>query len=249
MCIPGLDPLTLALLAGSLASSVGGGIYNNKLQQDALDKQGKIDAQVAEQNRLAQEQERIRQQDLERRQAEEVSKSLVKANPADAALKAQEAVASKDNPIVREGTTYNTPAQNPDLENRTVDKSTEGYKAESGARTEQMVKAIAALAALDGGMASTNDQIGRSGSNIATLGSLRRGSLDASRLETGIQAPTVQPKTSFLGDALLLLGNAGSTIAGGQIAKGGGVDLGSLIMGARPKAPPRSSLLTSGGLY
>lgn len=96
--------------------------------------------------------------------------------------------------------------------------------------------------------ARIGDLIGRSGSEIQTIGSKRRGSLGASQLETAIPAAEVTKSKSMLGDILMLAGQAGAGY-GGQAAGYAGTPLYTNPF-AKPPLPITSvGDIMAGGLY
>lgn len=251
MCLPGLDPVTLALLAGSTAASVGGGLYNASTQNKAIEAQNEENqkaAQVAMQARAAEAQ---RQRAMEQQQAGEVTKSLMAANPTDAVMRATQTVAAPDNGIVQSTAAYND-APPPAADNKTVAAASEPHTTEKRAATDKIVKALAMLTALGGEQAGANDRIQLGGSQIRTIGGFRQGSSNANALETSIPAARVTPSDSIIGDLLLLGGALGSGVGGKMIggAAPGGSSIGDLIMGIGKKPMPTDFRnIRSGGLY
>ena len=251
MCVPGLDPVSLALLAGSTAASVGGGLYNASTQNKAIAAQNAENqkaAQVAMQARAAEQQ---RQNALEHQQAAEVTKSLMQANPTDAVMRATQTAEAPDNGIAQSAAAYND-APPPAAENKAIEGASQQHTTEKRAATDKIVNALAMLTALGGEQAGVNDRIQLGGSKIRTLGGFRQGSSNANAMETAIPAAAVTPSDSIIGDLLLLGGSLGSGMAGKSIggAAPGGSSIGDLIMGIGKKPMPTDFRnIRSGGLY
>lgn len=223
MCIPGLDPITLALLAASTAASVGGGMINANIQNDAIQRQNEENRRAAEAANFAADQERMRQRAYEEQQVAEVAEALTKANPAKALVKATRR--AEKSPVATDTGKYNaTPT--PPVQNKSIEADAKKTGAKKAATTDKITEALAMLTAMGSEFGSISDAIGRSGSNIATIGSNRRGSMNASELETRPAAASVTPSDSILGDILLLGGQAGAGLAGRRIDD---FDIGSIF--------------------
>lgn len=251
MCVPGADPLSLALLAASTAASTGGAMYNAATQNNAIEAQNRENQnamRIQQANRQAEQQ---RQLSLEHQQAAEVTKSLMQANPTDAVMRATKTVEDPNNGIVQSTAAYNDAPPAP-VQNKAVESASAGHTADTKARTEGVIRALAMLSALGGDQASVNDRIAQGGSNIRTVGGYRQGSMNANALETSIPAPVVTPSNSILGDLLLLGGQLGSGVAGKSIgaAAAPGTGIGDLIMGiGKKKMPTDFANIRTGGLY
>lgn len=246
MCIPGLDPITLATILASTAASAGGAFINNQIQNDAVERQNRENQRAAEQANLARSQEAARQMQLERQQADEVAKALTKANPETALMAAQTVAEAPTNEIATP--VYNEAVIDP-VHNQVVARQAAPREVERRSATQERMDAMALLSALDGQFGLTGDAIQRAGSNIQTLGGYRQGSLNANAAETAYRPATVTPSSSMIGDLLLLGGQAGASMAGGMIGSG---DAASAIVGGgarRAATHPSRLLLASGGLY
>ncbi|WP_299129698.1 hypothetical protein [uncultured Amaricoccus sp.] len=240
MCAPGLDPFTIAAIAGSVASA-GGAKMNADAQNDAIRAQNAENQKAMQAQQIAREEEAQRQLSMEGQQTDEVAKSLVKANPAGALMRAKQTVAAPDNAITGSAGSYNEEPQAPPIQNKDVSGASAGYEKKSVDTTKTVLDALAMLSALGGETAAAGDAVGRSNSNIQTIGGNRRGSLNANAAETRIPAPTVTANPGLMGDLLMLGGGAGAQYAGSK-------------MGAGPKKPPKLTdaelaSLSSGGLY
>lgn len=255
MCVPGLDPVTLAMIAASTAATTGGAMYNADTQNNAIEAQNREDRKAAEIANVARQQEAEAQRGMERQQADEVGVALAEANPAQALLRAQQTVAAPENAITDPTAQYNAGPRPGQMENKDIEDASAGYKADSKARSNDIVKALAMLTALNGETSGINDALQRSGSDIQTIGLRRRTSMDANRLETSIPGASVTPSDSILGDVLMIggqaLGGAAGTMAGTAAAPG--TSVGDLIMGVgKPRmsqTPWLNPNLRSGGLY
>lgn len=251
MCVPGIDPVSLAILAASTAASTGGAMYNASTQNKAIEAQNKENQramQIQQANRQAEQQ---RQLSLEHQQAAEVTKSLMQANPTDAVMRATKTVEDPNNGIVQSAAAYND-APPPPVQNKTVESASAGHTAETKARTQGVINALAMLSALGGDQAGVNDRIQQGGSNIRTVGGYRQGSMNANALETSIPAPVVTPSDSIIGDLLLLGGQLGSGVGGKMLGSSikPGTGIGDIIMGVgKPKMPTDFRNIRTGGLY
>lgn len=242
MCIPGLDPITLATVLASTAATAGGAVYNNQIQQQALQQQERQDKQAAQMANAAREDEALRQKAMERQQAEQVAKALTKANPTQALLEAQQTAQAPANEIAQPA--YNEAIPSP-VQNKVVDDHARPTTQAREAQTQETLAAMALLSALDDRFAQSGEAIQRAGSNIQTTGSFRQGSINANARETAIEPGAVTPSDSILGDLMLIGGQLGARSAGSRIGAG---EVGRAITGRRGTNPSRL-VLASGGLY
>ena len=243
MCVPGLDPVTMAMVAATTAASAGGAAYNANIQNDAVQAQDQADRQAMKIANRQAEAERVRQAALERESAAKVAEALTAADPSLALVRARQVARSDMNPITSAGA---EPAVKPQFENKVVSDATSGYEAESAARTREVTEALAMLAALGQGMTRSGSAIQLAGSGIDSVNSKRQGSMRVSQLETGIPSATVTPSDSIVGDMLLTAGEAGGRMTGARLNKTGLPDIGSIFTRKGKSTPP---IFASGGMY
>lgn len=243
MCVPGLDPVSIGLMAASTAASAGGAIMNRQAENDAIARQNAENQKAQIEITRQREAEAARQLTFEQQQADEVAKALVEANPERAIVKAQQK--APESPVAT-APTYNEEKQEGGIENRVIDDATAGYEAASADRTKSMAEALALLTELGVGMSGTADAIQQTGSNVATIGTKRRGSVNANAVETSYPAAAVTARPGLMGDALMIGGQALGGLAGRRA--GSADDVAAALTGSAVKAPKRL-LLASGGLY
>jgi hypothetical protein len=216
MCIPGLDPMSLLGLAGS----VGGSLINAQIQRQAIDEQNRQNRTAMERERTARTQEVDRQRQWESSQAEEVTRALGDASPQTIARETERQVEEPENRILAAADQYNVPTLQGQVQNQDVDIG--GIVSGQAARTRDLLRAAATLQ----GQASSFNNAGQGlfdmSGMLANLGSERRGSMNASRLETSVPAAEVTPSHSPIGD-LLMLGGQALAGRGGQSAGARGI--------------------------
>lgn len=250
MCAPGLDPITLALMAASTAASAGGAAMNANAQNDAIQAQNEQNKQAQQISEQAAEAERVRQLTMEQEQAAAVSGALAEADPAKALLAAQAEAKAPENKITQASDAYTATPVTTAFQNKDIDTQTAGATAERAASSDSMAEALALLTGIGSQFSGANRAIGRSGSEIATIGGNRRGSAGVAQMEGSIPAAEVTADPGFLGDLLMIGGQAAGGIAGGRAAKAG-VDIGDILLPGKKKAPlgPLPKNLGTGALY
>jgi len=231
--VPGLDPLTLALIAGGTAASAGGAMINQNIQNDAIAAQNEQNRIAAQQANQAANQEQVRQRAYEEEQVAEVAEALTKANPAKALVRIRKE--ARASPVASDAS-YNATPKAP-VENKGIERHAKKTEAAHGKRTDKITEALALLTQMGVDQAGVSDTIQQSGSDISTIGGFRRGSLDASGLETSIPAATVTPSDSMLGDLLMLGGGLAGGIGGTRMG-GAGVNLADIFRRKPAATPP-----------
>jgi hypothetical protein len=213
MCVPGLDPLTLA----GVAASVGGSVMNNRAQNQAISEQNRQNQAAMIREREAREAETGRQREFELAQAESVTRALSEADPVRTATESQRMVDEPSNQVVAAADDYNVPTLQGQVQNADVNENIGQTIAGQTARTREMLRSAALLQA----QGVQNNQIANAlfgmGSDVANIGSNRRGSIGVAQLETRIPAATVTRSSSPIGD-LLMLGGQSLAGFGGQKA-------------------------------
>lgn len=236
----------IALISG--AASGAGGLYNANLQNQAIaetNTQNKIRMDI---ERKARDAEVARQAGMEATSAEQVAQALLGANPEDVVADVAAQAADPMNKIVQSAEIHNTPVLQGQVQNTDVTAAIDEKVSGRLARTKEMLKNMAIMSGQGTSTGAIGDLIGRSGSEIQTIGSKRRGSLGASQLETSIPAAEVTKSKSMLGDLLMLAGQAGGSY-GGQMAGAAGTPL--FTNPFARKALPVTSVgdIMAGGLY
>lgn len=237
------------MIAG-LVASMGGAAINSNIQNNAIaetNNQNKIRMDI---ERKARNDESARQTAMEATSAEEVTKALLGANPESIAAEVEEQASDPTNQIVQSAEIHNTPTLQGQVENQDVTSAIDEKVSGRMGRTKEMLKNMAILSGQGTSMSRVGDLIGRSGSEIQTIGSNRRGSLAASQLETNIPAAEVTKSKSLLGDILMLGGNAAAGF-GGQTSGAAGGQLFSNPLSRRPAPMPITNIgdIMAGGLY
>jgi len=222
MCVPGIDPITALGVAGSL----GGSLINNRIQNQAISEQNRQNQIAMVRERDAREAEVGRQREFELAQAESVTRALSDADPARAATESQRMVDEPSNQVVAAADEYNVPTLQGQVRNEDVNENIGQTIAGQAARTREMLRSAALLQA----QGTQNNEIANAlfgmGSNVANIGSNRRGSMNAAGLETRIPAATVTRSSSPIGD-LLMLGGTALAGYGGQRAGFGAAPYGT----------------------
>lgn len=248
MCVPGIDPITMLTLAATAAGGVAsarGAQINEDNKNAAIEGQNRANREAMQINAQARADEQVRQRQFEAEQAASVADALASADPAKALLIAEQEAEAPANPIASSADTYNAPTT-PNFKNATVEAGTKPDVDKRDARTSEMADALALLTSIGTQFSAANRGIGRSGSEIATTGSYRRGSAGVGQQEAQIPAAEVTPADSYIGDILLLGGQAASAAGGSLLAKKGGI--GDVLL-PKKKLPPLPQGLGTGGLY
>lgn len=250
MCVPGLDPVTLAMIAASTAASAGGAALNVNAQNDAIRAQNEQDKRAQQISEQAAEAERVRQLGMEQQQTEAVSGALAEADPAKALLAAQAEAAAPANKITQASDTYTAAPVTTAFQNKDIDAQTAAATAERAASSDSMADALALLTGIGSQFAGANRAIGRSGSEIATIGGNRRGSAGVAQMEGRIPAAEVTANPGLLGDLLMIGGQAAGGMAGARAGKSG-FEIGDILLPGKKKAPlgPLPKNLGTGALY
>jgi hypothetical protein len=236
------------MLAASTAATTGGAMMNANAQNQAIEGQNQANRDAMQMNAQARADEQVRQRQFEDQQAASVAEALAGADPAKALLAAQQEVAAPTNEIVQSADAYNgEPAGGPTFKNRAVDAAAQPDIDKRNARTDDMAEALAMLTSIGTQFDTASRGIGRSGSNIATIGSNRRGSMGVAGQEANIPAAEVTANPGLIGDILLLGGQAGSSLAGGRMGKAG-VSIGDVLL-PKKKLPKVPAGLGTGALY
>ena len=225
------DPLTL----GGLAASVAGSGANYMMQSRAVDEQNRQNRIAMDRERQAREAEVGRQRQFEGMQAEEAMRALMEAAPETQVERVAEEVVAPENRIVAAQEQYNVPVLQGQVQNQDVNDSMAATVQSAMERTRRMLQAAATLSAQGTGAAGVGDALGRMGSEISTIGSNRRGSLNAASLETSVPVAEVTRSQSPIGDLLMLGGQALAGYGGRQAGIAGGrrpFQLGSIFGGA-----------------
>lgn len=233
-------------LAG-IAASTGGAVLNNNIQNRAI-------AETNNQNRIrmdmekkARTEETARQAAMEATSAAEVAQALTQVDPATQAATVEAEAAAPENQITQSAEVHNTPTIQGQVQNSDVSSMIGDKVAERLGRTREMLKNMAILSGQDSASSAAGDALGRSSSEIQTTNSNRRGSMNASQLETSIPAAEVTKSKSLIGDLLMLAGS-GAASMGGRAA---GMSGGRLFGGANAanRVVPNIGDVMAGGLY
>lgn len=204
MCVPGLDPLTLA----GIAASVGGSVMNNRMQNQAISEQNRQNQIAMDRERVARDEEVARQRAFETSQAEEATQALTTADPTRVAAESQRVMENPSNAVVAAADQYNVPTLTGQVANEDVRENIGQTIAGQTAKTRDMLRSAALLQAQGGQMNDVAQALFGMGSSVANIGSNRRGSMNAARMETSVPAATVQKSSSPIGDLLMLGGQA-----------------------------------------
>lgn len=215
MCVPGLDPITIA----SIAASGAGALYNRNVQNEYVaetNNQNKIQmAREAE----ATEAERQRQLALEQQQAQAVTEAILRADPGRTAEKV--AIGAPASEVAAIPDDYSAPV----LQGQVGDSDSAATIGEIiKASTDRLRKVLTSASVLtdqDTALRGVGDDLIRMSGNIQTIGSNRQGSLNASAKERSIPAATVERNMTPIGDLLMLGGQAvaGRTASGQPLLK------------------------------
>lgn len=232
MCIPGIDPITLL----TIASTVGGSLINSNIQNAAISEQNKQNQRALALEQAAREAEVARQRGFEQEQADLVTKALFEASPDKIAQEGEAVAANPDAPINAALDDFNTIELAGQVQNKDVNDSIGATIASRTARTRELLRNAATLSGQEDGLSDAMEALGRLGSEVQTIGSNRRGSLNVSQLETRVPTPTVTPSGSPIGDLLILGGAAAGGIAGNKAGAAGRkpFDFGGIFGSNRP---------------
>ena len=244
MCVPGLDPVTLGIMAASAGVSALGANQNAQAQNDMIAEQNRQNQMAVRDVAMARDQEWDRQRAYEKEQAKSVAEALTTADPQKALLRAQAVATGPENPIV-EANDFDEP-HDAGIENKHIEKQTAKGTAKSLSDTQKMVQALATLAAMNSDMGMVGNKIRAEGSEISSVNTKRQGSLNANALETRYAPAEVTMADDMTGDLLMLGGQALGTFAGARAGEGKGI--GEIIAPRRPGRIPRP-IYSSGGLY
>jgi hypothetical protein len=210
-------------MAGSAAASAGGAAINSQNQNAAITEQNRQNQETMKMNAQSRADENVRQRAMEDEQAASVAEALAGADPAKALLTAQQEVKAPQNPIVETADAYNSgnSAEKAPFKNATVEAAVKPGNDKREKTTSDMTEALAMLSAIGTGMAGANRGIGRSGSEIATTGSFRRGSAGVAGQEASVPSAEVTPSDQMIGDILLLGGQIGGNVGGARAGRAG----------------------------
>ena len=219
MCVPGLDPVTLM----SVAASAGGAFINNRMQNQAISEQNRQNRIAMDRERQNREAETVRQRDWEGQQAEAAMRALTDADPARVAEESQRMVDAPDNRTVAAADEYNVPSLQGQVQNEDVNESIGSTIAGQTARTREMLRAAALMQAQGVQANDIAQSLFGMGSDVANIGSNRRGSINVGRMETSVPAATVTRSNSPLGDLLMVGGQAMAGRAGQRAGMNAGM--------------------------
>lgn len=236
MCVPGVDPLTLAL---TLGATTAGSLYNADTQNQAIDEQNKQNRIQMQRQQAAREVEAKRQLSMENEQAAAITKALFEAAPEKVAEAGEAVTADPDNPIVAAAEEYNVPTLQGQVKNEDVNDNIGSTVGKAMKRTRGMLESAASLSGQRDAMAKAVEALGRMGSEVQTIGSRRYGSSRLADIETAIPGVTVTRSGNPLGDLLIMGGKIGAGSLGYGIGEAGGVkpfefgNIGSLFRQAK----------------
>lgn len=216
MCVPGLDPFTLAMAATSAAGS----LYNANTQNNAIKRQNVENRKAMEIAKANRDLEVERQQGWEADQAARVSEALLGVNPAGTATEVAAKVDDPTNEIVQSAEDYNVPVLTGQVADGKVSKAIGEIVMDRVAKTKDMLRAQATLSGQNVAFGGAQDQLTRMAGDLANTGSKRSGSLGVSRMETSIPAASVYANDSPIGDILMIAGMLGSGYGGKMAAAG-----------------------------
>lgn len=222
MCIPGLDPVTLA----GILASVGGSAINANIQNDAIAAQNAQNQRTMDMERTAAEAERNRQRDFEASQAEAATRALFEADGGEIAENVEAEASAPTNEIANVPDDYNTTTLQGQVQDGVVSGQIGKIIEDALTGTRGVLKGQATISGQNSAFMNLRDKLMEMSSQIQNVGQARRGSLMASQLETSIPAATVTPSDSPIGDLLML---------GGQALAGyGGQRVGARAPASRP---------------
>lgn len=220
MCI-GPEIAALMSTAGSslMASLPGigigaaGALYNNQIQNAAVDRQNEETQRVIEMERLSREAETLRQNQWADQQSGRTMDALAVVNPTATAGRISERVAAPDNAIVNAADNYALPTLQGQITDSPTGEAIGQSVADAVSRASDLLKAYSTLSEGRVTMGENQDELVRMGTENANTASFRNASAAIAGNEAMMPIPTVTPSSSILGDLLLLGGQA---VAGGM---------------------------------
>lgn len=184
--------------------TLAGSLINSQMQNDQIRQQNAENQKAMDMERAAREEETTRQRAMEDQQVSQIFKSLAQADPSAATQQVQET--AKLSPIAQSTQAYNAPALPGQAQGGQVAEGISRIIEDRLKGTQGILDAQATLSSQGGVMANIAQALQRMQSDVATVGSNRRGSMGASRMETSIPAATVSRSQSPIGDLALIVG-------------------------------------------
>lgn len=210
MCVPGLDPITIA----SIAASGAGALVNRNIQNQYVAEQNNQNKIQMMREAEATEAERQRQLALEQEQARAVTDALLKTNPGRTAETTAAAAPASETAAIPND--YAVPV----LQGQVGDSESAASIGEiikaSTDKLRRVLTGASILTEQDTALRGVSDDLIRMSGDIQTIGSRRQGSLNASAKERSVPAATVERNMTPIGDLLMLGGQA----AAGRSASG-----------------------------
>lgn len=216
MCVPGLDPISVA----AIAASAGGALYNNSVNNayvDEVNNQNQISLQREQEAQYA---ESMRQSQMENDQAALITQALFQVAPETVEASATQAAEDTSSPHATATDEYNLLSLSGQGSNANVNEVIGKTVGDAARETRGILSAAATLSGQAGAMAQSNDALGRMGSELQTLGGFRRGSMNAAQREAAIPSAQVTRSSSPIGDLLMLGGMAGAGARGNAVGLG-----------------------------
>lgn len=210
MCIPGLDPITLA----GIAASGAGALMNRKMQNAGIAETNNQNQIAMEREKRATEDERVRQAAFEKTQADAVTKALFEVDPANAAKEIEAAAPTSEIAMIADD--YTVPKLQGQLSDGVTAERIGEIISGSTDKLRKVLTAASTLSQQGTRLQGNQDELTRLGSENQTTGSFRQGSLNASQKEKSVPAAEVTPSSSPLGDILMLFGQG---VAGKRASK------------------------------
>ena len=230
-----MSPLFLAALL-----SGGGALYNSKMQNDAIVAQNEQNKLAVDRASAAKEAERRRQERWEQEQFDAIDRTLREVDPGKRAADIEAATAAPENEIVQSAEDYNIPSLTGQNATGSVASEIGKIVADRLEQTKELLRAQSVLSEQGVGSMQSRNTINRMNADIGAISRDRSGSIGVNDMETSIDAATVTPSDSPIGDILLV---------GGQLAGG----LGSLAGGAPLSTAGTSAMVTpsaaAGSIY
>ena len=204
MCIPGLDPVTLA----GIVASLGGSVINSNITNQAIGEQNRQNQRVMEMERSAADAERSRQRDFELSQAEAATRALFEADGGAIAENVDAEATAPTNEIANVPEDYNTTQLQGQVQDGVVSGEIGRIIEDALAGTKGILNGAATISGQNSAFMGLRDKLMEMSSNIQNVGQARRGSMMANQLETSIPTATVTQSDSPIGDLLMLGGQA-----------------------------------------